>query len=66
MAMTPCIGEDFVGWKHPLVATERWDSLIFDLPHVDHGTGAHFNAERWAAGIPVRRMRLTIVRHQSD
>ncbi len=28
MVMTPCIGEDFVGWKPPTGGDERWESSI--------------------------------------
>jgi dipeptidase E len=56
MAMTPRIGEDFVGWKPPGGGDRALGLVDFSIfPHVDHedlpeNTMAH--AERWAAGIP--------------
>ncbi len=64
MVMTPCIGEDFVGWKPPTGGDRTLGLVDFSIfPHVDHEDlpdNSMANAERWAAGMPVRRMRLTI------
>jgi len=56
MAMTPRIGEDFVGWKPPTGADEALGLVDFSIfPHLDHPDlpwNTMANAERWAAGIP--------------
>jgi dipeptidase E len=55
MALTPRIGEDFVGWKPPTGGDETLGVVDFSIfPHLDHpdlpeNTMAH--AERWAAGL---------------
>src|SRR5438128_1039868 len=56
MVTTPCIGEDFVGWK-PTTDGDRTLGIVdFSIfPHVDHEDlpdNSMANAERWAAGIP--------------
>ena len=56
MVLTPCIGEDFVGWK-PATGGDRALGVVgFSIfPHVDHEDmpdNSMANAERWAAGIP--------------
>ena len=64
MVMTPRIGEDFVGWKPPTGGDRTLGIVDFSIfPHLDHEDlpdNSMANAERWAAGIPVRRMRSTI------
>ena len=56
MVMTPCIGEDFVGWKPPTGGDRALGIVDFSIfPHVDHEDlpdNSMANAERWAAGIP--------------
>jgi dipeptidase E len=56
MAMAPCIGEDFVGWKPPGGGDRAMGMVDFSIfPHVDHEDmpdNSMANAERWAAGIP--------------
>ena len=56
MVMTPCIGEDFVGWKPPTGGDRALGIVDFSIfPHVDHEdlpSNTMANAERWAAGIP--------------
>jgi len=56
MVMTPCIGEDFVGWKPPTGGDSTLGIVDFSIfPHVDHEDlpdNSMANAERWAAGIP--------------
>jgi dipeptidase E len=56
MVMTPCIGEDFVGWKPPAGGDRALGLVDFSIfPHVDHEDlpdNSMANAERWAAGIP--------------
>jgi dipeptidase E len=56
MVMTPCIGEDFVGWKSPTGGDRTLGVVDFSIfPHVDHEDlpdNSMANAERWAAGIP--------------
>ena len=56
MVMTPCIGEDFVGWKPPTGGDRALGVVDFSIfPHVDHEdlpSNTMANAERWAAGIP--------------
>lgn len=64
MAMTPRIGEDFVGWK-PSVSSDSTGGRIDEalglvdfsiFPHLDHEelpTNTMANAERWAAGMLV-------------
>src|SRR5262245_36607724 len=55
MAMTPRIGEEFVGWKPPMGADRALGLVGFSIfPHVDHEAlpeNTMVNAERWAAGI---------------
>ena len=56
MVMTPCIGEDFVGWKPPTGGDRTLGIVDFSIfPHVDHEDlpdNSMAEAERWAAGIP--------------
>jgi dipeptidase E len=56
MVLTPCIGEDFVGWKPPTGGDRTLGIVGFSIfPHVDHEDlpdNSMANAERWAAGIP--------------
>src|SRR3954467_13215728 len=56
MVMTPCIGEDFVGWKPPSGGDRALGIVGFSIfPHVDHQDlpeNTMANAERWAAEIP--------------
>jgi dipeptidase E len=58
MVMTPNIGEDFVGWKPPTGGDEALGLVEFSMfPHLDHEDLPHnrmANAEKWAAGMPVR------------
>jgi dipeptidase E len=55
MAMTPRIGEDFVGWKPPAGVDEALGLVDFSIfPHLDHEDlpeNTMADAERWAAGI---------------
>jgi dipeptidase E len=57
MVLTPCIGEDFVGWKPPTGGDETLGIVDFSLfPHLDHEDmpdNSMAGAERWAAGMPV-------------
>ena len=56
MVMTPCIGEDFVGWKPPAGGDRALGIVDFSIfPHLDHEDlpdNCMANAEKWAAGIP--------------
>jgi dipeptidase E len=56
MVMTPCIGEDFVGWKPPAGGDKALGIVDFSIfPHVENEdlpSNTMANAERWAAGIP--------------
>jgi dipeptidase E len=55
MAMTPRIGEDFVGWKPPAGRDEALGVVDFSIfPHLEHPdlpTNTLAAAERWAAGL---------------
>ena len=55
MAMTPRIGDDFVGWKPPTGGDEALGVVDFSIfPHVDHEDlpeNTMAAAERWAAGL---------------
>ena len=55
MAMTPRIGEDFVGWKPPTGSDGTLGLVDFSIfPHLDHPDlpeNTMADAERWAAGI---------------
>ncbi len=57
MVMTPCIGEDFIGWKSPTGVDEALGLVDFSIfPHLDHEMlpeNTMADAERWAAGMPV-------------
>jgi dipeptidase E len=57
MAMTPNIGEDFVGWKPPTGGDEALGIVDFSIfPHLDHETmpdNSMANAAKWAASVPV-------------
>jgi dipeptidase E len=56
MAMTPCIGEEFVTWKPPDGVDRALGVVDFSIfPHLDHEnmpTNSMADAERWAAAIP--------------
>jgi dipeptidase E len=57
MVLTPCVGEDFVGWKPPTDGDRALGLVDFSIcPHlVDHEDqpgNSMAEAERWAAGIP--------------
>jgi dipeptidase E len=56
MVMTPCIGEDFVGWKPPAGGDSALGVVDFSIfPHVDHPDlpdNSMVGAEKWAAGLP--------------
>ncbi len=56
MVMTPCIGEDFVGWKPPTGGDRTLGIVDFSIcPHLAHENmpgNSMAEAERWAAGIP--------------
>jgi dipeptidase E len=56
MAMTPRIGQSFVGWTPPTGGDEALGVVDFSIfPHVDHEDlpdNSMANAERWAAEIP--------------
>src|SRR5207248_7774235 len=58
MVMAPRIGEDFVGWKPPTGGDETLGIVDFAMfPHLDHPAlpqNTMADAERWAAGMPVR------------
>jgi dipeptidase E len=55
MAMTPGIGEDFVGWKPPSGEDRALGLVDFSIfPHVDHPDlpdNSMAGAEKWAAGL---------------
>jgi dipeptidase E len=56
MALTPRIGEDFVGWKPPTDGDDSTLGIVdFSIfPHVDHPDlpeNTMAEAERWAAGL---------------
>jgi dipeptidase E len=55
MVMTPCIGDDFVGWKPPTGGDKALGLVDFSIfPHLDHPNlpeNTMAGAERWAAGI---------------
>jgi dipeptidase E len=55
MAMTPCIGKEFVGWKPSTGGDNAMGLVDFSIfPHVDHEDlpdNCMANAERWAARI---------------
>jgi len=55
MAMTPRIGEDFVGWKPPTGVDEALGLVGFSIfPHLDHEDlpeNTMADAERWAKDI---------------
>jgi dipeptidase E len=57
MAMTPNVGEKYVGWKPSTGADEALGIVGFAIfPHLDDDelpNKAMANAEQWAAGIPV-------------
>jgi dipeptidase E len=56
MVMTPCIGEDFVGWKPPSRGHRTLGIVDFSIcPHLAQENmpgNSMAEAERWAAGIP--------------
>jgi dipeptidase E len=55
MAMTPRIGDDFVGWRPPAGGDEALGLVDFSIfPHLDNPdlpTNTLAAAERWAAGL---------------
>lgn len=55
MAMTPRVGEDFVGWKPPGGGDAALGVVDFSIfPHLDHADlpwNTLANAQRWAAGL---------------
>jgi dipeptidase E len=55
MAVTPRIGEDFVGWRSPSGSDETLGLVDFSIfPHVDHPDlpeNTMADAERWASGL---------------
>jgi dipeptidase E len=55
MVMSPCIGEDFMGWKPPEGVDRALGMVDFSIfPHLDHKDlpeNTMADAERWAAGI---------------
>jgi len=57
MALTPHVGEEFIGWHPPTGGDRALGAVDFSLfPHLDHERlpdNSMANAERWAAGIPV-------------
>ena len=57
MALTPHVGEEFIGWQPPSGGDRALGVVDFSLfPHLDHERlpdNSMANAERWAAGIPV-------------
>jgi dipeptidase E len=56
MAMSPCIGEDFIGWKPPGGVDEALGVVGFSIfPHLDHPAlpeNTMADAEKWAAALP--------------
>ena len=56
MVMTPCIGQDFVGWTPPTGGDETLGLVDFSIfPHLDHEDlpqNTMADAERWAAVMP--------------
>ena len=56
MALTPMIGEDFIGWRPPSGADEGLGVVDFSIfPHLDHPDlpeNTMAAAEQWAAGLP--------------
>jgi peptidase E len=56
MVMTPCIGEDFVGWKPPTGGDRTLGIVDFSIcPHLAQENmpgNSMAEAEQWAAGIP--------------
>src|SRR3954462_13415470 len=56
MVMTPCIGEDFVGWKAPSGGHRTLGIVDFSIcPHLapdDMPGNSMAEAESWASGIP--------------
>ena len=57
MALTPRIGEEFVGWKPPAGGDSALGIVDFAIfPHLDHEAlpeNTMADAEKWAAGIPL-------------
>ena len=55
MVMTPCIGDDFVGWKPPTGGDEALGVVDFSIfPHLDNPElpeNTMAGAERWAASL---------------
>jgi len=56
MALTPCIGEDFMFWKPPTGVDQALGIVDFSIfPHVDHpdlSENTMAAAEKWAAALP--------------
>jgi dipeptidase E len=57
MVMTPCLGQEFVGWTPPSGGDETLGLVDFALfPHLDHRMlpeNTMADAERWAANMTV-------------
>ena len=55
MALTPCVGEDFMFWKPPTGADHALGIVDFSIfPHVDHPDlpeNTMAAAEKWAAAL---------------
>ena len=55
MVASPCIGEDFIGWRPPGVVDGALGWVDFSIfPHLDHPDlteNTMAEAERWAAGL---------------
>jgi dipeptidase E len=58
MVLTPRIGEDFVGWKHPPQTDQTLDLVPFAIfPHLNHPKlleNTLKNAEKWFKNLPVK------------
>ena len=56
MVMSPCIGEEFIGWTPSPRADRALGLVDFSIfPHLDHEAlpeNTMADAERWAAGLP--------------
>jgi dipeptidase E len=57
MALTPCIGKDFMVWDPPAGDDRALGLVDFSMfPHLDHEAlpdNSMANAEKWASGMPV-------------
>jgi dipeptidase E len=58
MVLTPRIGEDFVGWKHPHQTDQTLDLVPFSIfPHLNHpklSKNTLKNAEKWFIDLAVK------------